>query len=57
MNKTWENNKKPNFVPDFGHKNFSWVLPLLAARYCSKLSSYAISRKTNEPNLRKWQKN
>ena len=32
------------------------VLPLLVVRYCSKLSSYAISRKTNEPNWRKWQK-
>ena len=31
------------------------VLPLLVVRYYSKLSSYAISRKTNEPNLRKWQ--
>ena len=35
---------------------FLQVLPLLVVRYCSKLSSYAISRKTNEPNWRKWQK-
>ena len=37
-------------------KNFlSSVLPLLF-KYCSKLSSYTISKKTNEPNLRKRQK-
>ena len=35
---------------------FSWVLPLLVVRHCSKLLSYAILRKTNEPNLKKWQK-
>ena len=29
---------------------------LLVVRNCSKLSSYAISRKTNKPNFRKWQK-
>ena len=23
---------------------------------CSKVSSYVISRKTNDPNLKKWQK-
>ena len=34
----------------------SWVLPLLYARHCCKLSLHAIARKTNEPNLRKWQK-
>ena len=38
-------------------KILSWVLPLLDVRNCCKLSLYAISRKTNEPNLRKWQKN
>ena len=65
MNKTWENKKKPSFRPNFdpfgpnlGPKNFfSWILPLLDVRHCCKLSLYAISRKTNEPNLRKWQKN
>ena len=31
-------------------------LPLLAVRQSSKLSSYAISRKTYEPNLKKQQK-
>ena len=57
------NGKKPNFRPDFdlfwpklGPKNFiSWVLPLLDITHYCKLSLYAISRKTNEPNLRKWQ--
>ena len=36
---------------------FLWVLPMLVFRYCSKVSSYAISRKAIEPNLRKWQQN
>ena len=31
-------------------------LPLLVVRQCSKLSFHAISKKTNEPNLKKWQK-
>ena len=35
---------------------FLQVLFLLVFRHSSKLSSYAIPRKTNEPNLRKWQK-
>ena len=65
MDQTWENGKKPSFGPHFGPfdpnlvpKNFfSWILPLLDFRNCCKLSLYAISRKTNELNLRKWQKN
>ena len=56
--------KKTNFVPDFGlslskfgpQNFFSWVLPLLDVIHCCKLSLYAISKKTNEPNMRKWQK-
>ena len=48
-----ENCKNPNFGPtDF----FSWILLLLVVRQGFKLSSYAILGKTNEPNLRKWQK-
>ena len=39
--------------PNSGHQNF-FIIPVV--RNCFKLSSYAISRKTNEPNLRKWQK-
>ena len=35
---------------------FSWILPLLVVRHCYKISLYVIARKTNEPNLRKWQK-
>ena len=35
----------------------SWVLPLLDVIHCCNISLYAISRKTNEPNLRKSQKN
>ena len=54
--------KKTNFGPDFSpfwpkfgpQKFFSWVLPLLDVIHCCKLSLYAISRKSNEPNLRKW---
>ena len=33
-----------------------WVISLLDVRHCCKLSLYAISRKTDNPNLRKWQK-
>ena len=65
MNQTSGNDQKPNFGHDFGPlldqrwspKPFSWVLPLLDLIHCCKLSLYAISRKTNEPNLTKWQKN
>ena len=59
MNQTRENyKKKTNFRPYFGstfvpQKFFSWVLRLLVVRHCSKLSSFAIPRQTNEPNLRK----
>ena len=42
-----------NSVPKF---SCMWVLPLLDVIYCCKLSLHVISRKTNEPNLRKWQK-
>ena len=35
---------------------FSWILSLLDIRHCCKLSLYAISRKTNEANMRKWKK-
>ena len=64
MNQTWKNGKKPNFgsdfspfLPKFGAQNvFSWAWPLLDAMHCYKLSLYAISRRTNEPNLRKWKK-
>ena len=62
MNHTWENGKNPNFGPDFGpfrpkvgpQKYFLWILPLLHVIHCCKLSLYAILRKTNKPNLRKW---
>ena len=37
-------------------KIFSWDLPRLDVIHCCKLSLHAISRKTNELNLRKWQK-
>ena len=46
--------KQTNFGADFGQ---TWALPLLDVIRCCKLSLCAISRKTNEPNLRKWQKN
>ena len=38
--------------PIWGPRNyFSWVLRQLVVRQYSKLTSYAISVKTNEPNL------
>ena len=37
-------------------KTFLWDLPLPDVMDCCKLSLYAISRETNETNLRKWQK-
>ena len=46
-----------NFGPNLGiTKFFSWVLHQIVARQCSKLSSHANSRKTNEPNFKKGQK-
>ena len=63
MNQTWENGKNPNFgpnfgtfVPNLGFNFFLWILPLLDVTTCCKLLLYAISRETNEPNLKKWQK-
>ena len=46
----WENGKNPNLERNLPppKKNFSWVLPLVVFKQCSKLSSYAISKKTNE---------
>ena len=38
----------PDFCPFWLPKFFSWISP-------RKLSFYAISRKPDEPNLRKWQ--
>ena len=60
-NQTSENDNKPNFGSDFRPFGlnlgpFFKILSLLVAKYCSKLSSYAIYSNTNEPNLRKWQK-
>ena len=64
MNKTWENDKKPSFRPNFGPLDshlgskffFVDLISILDVRHCCKLSLYTISRKTNEQNLRKWQK-
>ena len=36
-------------------KTFLWVLPQLDVRHCRRLTSHAISRKTNDPNSRKGQ--
>ena len=63
MNQTWKITKKPNLGPNFGsfdHKSglpklFFAILPLTDVMHCCKQSFYAISRKTNVPNLRKWQ--
>ena len=35
---------------------FLWILPSLYVKHCCKLLLYSISRKTKEPNLRKWKK-
>ena len=62
INQTSENDKKPNFGPDFGplgpnsdcqfflKKN----LASSATRYHSQLSSCTISKKPNDPILRKF---
>ena len=58
MMQPWENGKYPNFGPILRpQKLLSRVLPMLVVKKCSKLSTYVISTKTNEPNLKKWQKN
>ena len=44
------------FGPNLVQKIFLWVLLLLDVIHCCELSLYTISRKTNEPNMRKWQK-
>ena len=65
QNQNWENGKKKtSFGTDFGSFGsnlgpqifFSWILPALDITHYCKLSLYAISRKTNEANLRKWPK-
>ena len=55
--------QKKNLVQilaDFGtnliRKIFLWVLPKLDISHCCKVSLYAISKKINELNVRKWQK-
>ena len=45
------------FRPDLGFPSFLCILPPLVAIHCSKLSLHAIYKETNEPKLRKWQKN
>ena len=59
MKQTGKNGQKkkhigPNFIPNLGLQFFFMSLPLPDVRDCCKLSIYAISRKSNEPNLRKW---
>ena len=58
-----EKEKKTNLGPDFGlfgpnlgAKKILLVLTPLNVRHCCKPLLYAISQKTNEQNLRKWQK-
>ena len=53
MNQTWEICKKPSFRTDFGSFGpnlcpksiFPWILPLVHARHCCKLSLYQFQRK------------
>ena len=61
MIQTQGNSEKPNIGPDLGPfgpnsgpQNF---FIKLVVRHCPNLSSYAMSRITNEPNLREWQEN
>ena len=64
INQTRKNDKKASFRSNFvlflqifdPQKSFLWFLPLPDVIHCYQLSLYAISRKTKEPNLRKWQK-
>ena len=64
MMQTWENDKNRNFGPNFGLFGpnlttlpiFLWALRLLVVSNSFKLSSYSMSKKTNKPNFRKWQK-
>ena len=63
MNHTWENGKKlvlrlilAPLDRIWAPKFYSWILPLLHVIHHWKLSLYATSRKTNDPNLRKWKK-
>ena len=59
MIETSENDKKPSFGPDFGpfgpQNFFSGILSLLDIRHCCELLLNVITRKSNEPNLSKWQ--
>ena len=61
LNQTLKNNKKPNFGPDFGMFRPKFVPNFYfnGIQYinCCNLSLYGISRKTNDPNLRKQRKN
>ena len=59
MDKTLKNDKEPNFGQMLAHlaqiwatNSFLQVLLLLVIKHCSKLSSNAIIKETNEPNLR-----
>ena len=58
MNQPWENGQKPSFGPNFGPtldpQNF--FVGFMHFMHCCKLTLYAISSKTNEPNLTNWQK-
>ena len=57
MIQTQENGEKPHFGLDLGPLDPNWGCQFffikLVVRHCSKLSTYALYRKTREPNLRK----
>ena len=55
-NPTFQMQFWPKFVLSSPQKKLFGVLYLQDFMHCYKLSFYAISRKTNETNLRKWQK-
>ena len=55
INQLKKKQKNLILVPIFGFLDL-WVLPLLNVIHCWKLSLYAVTRKSNEPNLWKQQK-
>ena len=63
MNQTWENGGKPYFGHDFGLSDKIWAPKIFYKSFtsircwtCRKLSSFAISGKTYDPNSRKLRK-
>ena len=57
MNAQQHSKRKHHFGPNLGHKIlFREVAALPDVRHCPKPQSFAILGKTDDANLRKWQK-